>query len=216
MTKIEAITKDNESKIVGRLETRQVNQDSNLHEVLHPITIAACKSKLQKYEEVFELLDATFACLRIIDPTEDEFCLAQQLVDRVKAAWDDLELSVTPKAHILFEHVVPLSRKFGGLGDKVEEFIEEMHQQQKRQTQLVSRMSAGFEAQMRTTHRNLWMNNHPLVERELANVNTFKKRNVSESTSNANTEKADKMKDRNTDRFIKVLGEELYLSNYSI
>ena len=69
---------------------------------------------------------------------------------------------------------------------------------------------------MRTTHRNLWMNNHPLVERELANVNTFKKRNVSESTRNANTEKADKMKDRNTDRFIKVLGEELYLSNYSI
>ena len=111
-------------------------------------------------------MDATFGCLRIIDPTEEELLLAEKFVDDVKTAWKELALSVTPKAHLLFNHAVAASRNFGGLGDKVEEFVEEMHQHSKKQHHLVCRMSGGFEQQMHTTHRNLWVKSHPLVERE--------------------------------------------------
>ena len=98
------------------------------------------------------------------------------MIAKLEEAWIGHGLSITPKAHLLFKRLIALLRKYGGLGDKVEKWIEEMHQQQKRQHHLVCRMSSGFEAQATTTHKNLWRNAHPLVLQEIEKVKEFSRR----------------------------------------
>ena len=218
MKKIDIIMMGNMSRILARIKARNTRpltkQDADLHEALKPLSIDACKAKIQKITEIFKLLETTFGCLRIIDPTEEELLLAEKFVDDVKTAWIELELSVTPKAHLLFNHAVAASRKFGGLGDKVEEFVEEMHQHSKKQHHLVCRMSGGFEQQMHTTHRNLWVKSHPLVEREGEKVDAYKKRIF--TTSGSRDPTAVMRDNNNFDRYTRVLGEDYLSNNYSL
>jgi hypothetical protein len=48
-------------------------------------------------------------------------------VEALSKQWRDIGLSVTLKAHIMEQHIVPFNNKYG-LGDKEESFIESGHQ----------------------------------------------------------------------------------------
>ena len=109
-----------------------------------PCTQLELDSKLESYADLFQALDVTFSRLRTIYPTDDE-CDGLDLALRVlKRIWTTMAFSVTPKAHILFEHSSGQFRSFQGLVDKGEDFVEKAHQHGMRLAYIISRMSSNF------------------------------------------------------------------------
>ena len=124
------------------------------------------------YRETFQLLDATFAGLRIIAPTEEEINFTERAIRLLKHYWvDKLKLSITPKAHMVFEHAINDKgtgdvQKFGGLGDKTDEWGEKWHQTMEKARNKVRGM-IGFKNQSKTIIKNLWRDSDPRVRRKL-------------------------------------------------
>ena len=48
----------------------------------------------------------------------------------MKQLWHEMNLSETPKAHLIFEHAADDQAMFDGIGDKIEDLIEKRHQEQ--------------------------------------------------------------------------------------
>ena len=47
----------------------------------------------------------------------------------IEKLWREIGLSITPKTHILLNHIMDQVICFGGIGDnKVEDFVEKSHQ----------------------------------------------------------------------------------------
>lgn len=124
------------------------------------------------YSETFQLLDATFAGLRIIAPTEEEINFTHRAIKLLKHYWvDKLKLSITPKAHMVFEHAINDKgtgdmQMFGGLGDKTDEWGEKWHQTMGKARDKVRGM-IGFKNQSKTIIKNLWRDSDPRVRRKL-------------------------------------------------
>ena len=76
--------------------------------------------------------------------------------------WELLDLPRTPKYHLL-PHAVMQMIRFGGLGDKTDEFMEKWHQIMGIQHDLTCKMQGGYKARATTMIRNLWRNSHPRV-----------------------------------------------------
>ena len=60
---------------------------------------------LDQYLELFKSFDVTFGFLRIVDPNEVELDRTAAAVRLTHAIWLKMGFSITPKAHILFNHV---------------------------------------------------------------------------------------------------------------
>jgi len=129
-------------------------------------------------------LDATFGYLRIIDPNEEELTNTAAAVRITKAIWLKLGFSITPKAHILFEHVCDQQREYGGLADKCEDWIEQSHQTGMRLEHLTSRMPKKYQSKHLTQLTIFWRQSNPTVERynTKAVALTSRKRKVSIDT----------------------------------
>ena len=61
---------------------------------------------LTKFEYLFETTDLVFSNLRLLAPTEEEINETEKAIKVLEQVWKDLELYVTPKAHILFYHTI--------------------------------------------------------------------------------------------------------------
>jgi hypothetical protein len=85
---------------------------------------SAINEKVQQLEHTLGLLDAAFYYLNIPHPRKKK---AGYAVEAVSKQWRNIRLSVTLKAHIMDQHIVPFNNKYG-LGDKEESFIESGHQ----------------------------------------------------------------------------------------
>ena len=146
---------------------------------------------IEKFEYLFETTDLVFSNLRILAPSEEEVCDTEKAIKVLEQIWKDLELHVTPKAHILFDHTVEQIRFFEGISDLVEDFIERSHQMGKKLDHLVARMSSqGFRKQELTKIRRRWLSNDPFVLKQLSKVHDLNKRKKLDSpipTSNAIT-----------------------------
>ena len=79
---------------------------------------------LEKIQEVFDTLDVVFSLLHICDPTEEEMIKMEKIIKELEEKWNGLELSHTPKYHILLNHTVEQERRFGGIADLEEDFIQ--------------------------------------------------------------------------------------------
>ena len=84
--------------------------------------------------------------------------------------------SVTPKAHILFEHSSGQFRSFQGLVDKGKDFVKKSPQQGMRLTYITSRMSANFEAKQKSMLAIDWRRINPNVENKQTKVNSQTRR----------------------------------------
>ena len=123
-------------------------------------------------------MDVVFAGLRTMSPTEEEIVETKKATFVLETLWRNLELSITPKAHILFEHAVPQFEALGGIADKVEDFVEKSHQEGKRLDNLTSRMpSQCYRQQQLVQIQRLWRSNHPNIIEAIKKVRTFSKRN---------------------------------------
>ena len=88
----------------------------------------------------------------------------------MKRLWHEMNLSETPKAHLIFEHAADDQAMFDGIGDKIEDPIEKRHQEQMRIDHILSKMHGGFKARMKTQHRYEWRNNDPGVLKQIQRV----------------------------------------------
>jgi hypothetical protein len=81
------------------------------------------------FREVFVLWDGAFSVGRTEHPTESDFVAYRLYVDAAVQGSIVLGCSITPKIHAMVKHVEYQMRNLrGGLGDKVEDWVERLHQ----------------------------------------------------------------------------------------
>ena len=98
-----------------------------------PFTLLELESKLSSFADLFQALDVTFLRLRTIYPTDAKCDGPESAIRVLQRIWTtEMGFSVTPKAHILFNHTVAQYRTLHGVVDKGEDFVEKAHQQGKR------------------------------------------------------------------------------------
>ena len=81
-------------------------------------------AKMTQHEHLFTAQDGVYSSLHLIAPTEREMNTTVTRVKKMKILWCEMGFSVTPKAHLIFEHACNNQLEFGGIGDKIEDFIE--------------------------------------------------------------------------------------------
>ena len=124
------------------------------------------------------MMDSIFALLRRPAPTNEEISQLEEEIPYIKQLWrDNKYLSITPKAHILFSHALAQYKCFGGVADKVEDFVEKSHQQGKRLQHLTARMhSKSYQQQQILEIGRTWISTAPAVQEQSNKVRTLSKR----------------------------------------
>jgi hypothetical protein len=133
------------------------------------------------FREVFVLWDGAFSLARTVDPMGEEIITYQSFVSAAVEGSRTLGCPVTPKVHTMLRHVHWQMRNLHwGLGDKMEDWVERLHQwgmQQRRQFRTVQnplvRMNAREKAASRKTH--------PKVLAQMEATNEGNKRKMSET-----------------------------------
>ena len=143
------------------------------------ITISQVDLVLDKFQELLDTLDVTFSLLRVCDPTEDEIIKIEKTIEELESKWNNLELSHTPKLHILLKHTVEQVRRFGGIADLAEDFVEKAHQIGKRMDHLTARMnSQNYRDKELVKIRRKWLTNDPDVQRQITTVKEASRRHT--------------------------------------
>ena len=131
------------------------------------------------YSDLFRVMDLLFSLLRIPAPTVNDIKNAKKTVAQLEQLWKQLNISETPKAHIIFKHTVVQYEYFGGIADKAEDFVEKAHQIGKRLEYLTSRLPSGDYKRKQLIHfQRMWMQQDPDVEMQINNVRTSSKRKL--------------------------------------
>ena len=139
---------------------------------------------LDEYTNLFHVMDISFSCLRIIDPNEDEIKEAKKTNFVLEHIWQNIKLSITPKAHILFTHAMAQFELLGGTADKVEDFVEKSHQDGKKLDALTATMSNQCYRQQQLIHiTRLWRKQDTCIKNTIKGVHSFAKRNFSSTRS---------------------------------
>ena len=86
---------------------------------------------IKRYIEIMTLFDFLFSLARTPsgEATEEIIATTKKVVDVLRVKWRDLRLTRgMPKVHALFTHLVPQMQKWNGIGDFLEDFVEQAHQ----------------------------------------------------------------------------------------
>jgi hypothetical protein len=137
---------------------------------LRPPSIDEFQIILHNHRKLLEAQDAVYAHLRLIHPTTVEKIETRERISIMKRLWQDMKLSCTPKAHLIFEHAADDQQRLNGLGDKIEDPLEKRHQEYLRMHSIFHKMHGGFEFQMKTQAKIEWRNSDPLVMEQIARV----------------------------------------------
>ena len=87
--------------------------------------------------------------------------------------WNKIEINITPKAHVMFTHAVEQFEMFGGIADKVEDFIEKAHQLGKKLEYLTSCLPTNCYFCKQLIHINrMWLQQNPDVLKQSKKVHT--------------------------------------------
>ena len=128
-------------------------------------------------KSLFECMDVVFSKLRILDPTMEEINEMTVGIKGLETLWIELDLSMTPKMHILCNHTIKQVKRFGGIADKVEDFVEKSHQVGNKLDALVARMqSQCFRQQELVKIRRQWLSSDPAVSKQICHIHQSKKR----------------------------------------
>jgi hypothetical protein len=81
------------------------------------------------FQEVYVLWDGDFLLARIINPTDEDADTYQTFILVAVHGSKILQCSITPKVHAMLRHVQWQMKNLpGGLGDKMEDWVERLHQ----------------------------------------------------------------------------------------
>ncbi len=87
-----------------------------------------------QFREVFVLWDEAFLLARTINPVEADMTIYHLYVDAAMQGSKDLQCTVTPNVHLMLEYIEWQMRNIqGGLGEKMEDWVERLHQTKKRE-----------------------------------------------------------------------------------
>jgi len=133
-----------------------------------------------QFREVFVLWDGAFSLARTINPTEIDISTYSMYVKAAVKGSKDLRCTFTPKVHLMLNHVAEqMTNTRGGLGGKMEDWLERLHQDGKRerlQFRTVQNPIALAHAREIVHTRNI----HPDVISQTNNINEGNKRNLAE------------------------------------
>jgi hypothetical protein len=137
---------------------------------------AEIESLCLHFREVFVLWDGAFSLARIVNPMELDVITYQRYVLAAVAGSKDLQCTVTPKVHMMLKHVTwQMTNIKGGLGDKMEDWVERLHQtgmRMRRRFRTVANPLVRAIAREKTNSRNA----HPDVIAHLDVTNKRSKR----------------------------------------
>jgi hypothetical protein len=135
------------------------------------ITRKILEDKLDSYTKLFSTMDAVFSLLRTPAPTDLEKQQAKESIKVFETLWLELGISITVKAHILFDHAMDHLNKQGGIADRVEDFIEKHHQIIKRLDHLTGTISSKcFKQQQMTLLGRLHTKSHPVIQNQVNRI----------------------------------------------
>jgi hypothetical protein len=78
---------------------------------------------------VFVLWDGAFLLASTINPTDADISTYRMFVDVATQSSKDLQCTITPKVHLMLDHVqCQMTNIRGKLGDKMEDWVEGLHQ----------------------------------------------------------------------------------------
>ena len=87
----------------------------------------------EQHKRLFLLWDGAFSAARTINPTEEDFIMYSRFVRAAVKCHVEVGCSVTHKVHLMVSHVLTQMRTIpGGLGKKMEDWVELQHQSGKR------------------------------------------------------------------------------------
>ena len=81
---------------------------------IEPPSILEIDIIIDEHIKLFQVQDAVYAHLRLIDPTPIEMEQTRNRITIMEDLWCQMELSVTPTAHLIFVHAADDQLKFGG------------------------------------------------------------------------------------------------------
>jgi hypothetical protein len=90
---------------------------------------AEIESLCLHFREVFVLWDGEFSLARTVNPMELDVITYRRYVLAAVEGSKTLQCTVTPKVHMMLKHVEwQMTNIKGGLGDKMEDWVERLHQ----------------------------------------------------------------------------------------
>ena len=132
------------------------------------------------FREVYVLWDGAFSLARIINPTDEDAETYQTFILAAVSGSKILQCPITPKIHAMLRHVQWQMKNIpGGLGDKMEDWVERQHQwgmQQRRRFRTVQDPLVRVLAREKATSRNT----HPDVLAQVDATDTGNKQKMSE------------------------------------
>ncbi len=134
-----------------------------------------------QFKAVFVLWDGAFSYARKIDPTEEDCARYEEFITAAVIGHVNLGCSVTPKVHLMWKHTLYQMKNVpGGLGNKMEDWVERQHQDEARIRKRLSRMP-NLQLRAITRSKISQATSHPLVIAQIAKVEAkSKKRKHSE------------------------------------
>ena len=174
LNNVEEIMDKVRGKASERLKGREANGDNE-----NMCTDVQLTKVVDDYTNLFRVMDLSFSLLRTPAPTEDEINEARKAIFVLEKLWRNLNINITPKAHVLFVHAVDQFEMFGGIADKVEDFVEKSHQLGKQLDHLTARMPKQCYRQQQLIHiKRMWLQQHPAIQKQILVASTFSKRKV--------------------------------------
>ncbi len=201
MTKCEAVMSDIEADWIGRIRERNKHLDQDEHEACRSYTEEEAKQIIEKVKDMLLVQDVLFSHVRTMNPTWKEVKRVRRSIKMLEKLIPEVGVSKTPKIHTELAHLVREMIRLCGLGDKVEEWLEKIHQMFKRMRYLTQRMPTGWESQMRTIHKYMWRDSDPFVIYEANRVKKVLERKLRDEKKS----KAEKMYDRREERWNKLV-----------
>jgi hypothetical protein len=132
------------------------------------------------FREVYVLWDGAFSLARIINPTDEDAETYQTFILAAMSGSKILQCPITPKIHAMLRHVQWQMKNIpGGLGDKMEDWVERQHQwgmRQRRRFRTVQDPIVRALAREKATSRNT----HPDVLAQVDATDTGNKQKLSE------------------------------------
>ncbi len=130
------------------------------------------------FREVFVLWDGAFSLARTVNPTENDTTTYMRYVSAAIHGNTAIRCTITPKVHLMLKHVPWQMRNIqGGLGDKMEDWVERLHQTGMRERQrfrTVQNPIIRALAREKAGSRNM----HPDVLAQVDKTNEGSKRNL--------------------------------------
>jgi hypothetical protein len=130
------------------------------------------------FREVFVLWDGAFSLARTVNPTENDTLTYIRYVSAAIQGNTAICCTITPKVHLMLKHVPWQMRNIpGGLGDKMEDWVERLHQtgmHERQRFRTVQNPIIRALAREKAGSRNM----HPDVLAQVDRTNEGNKRNL--------------------------------------